>query len=181
DFDGQGLSLGLLQWNIGTGSLQPLLQELDDATLDSVFGSDAAAVRAMLGESRTVQLAWARSLNNESNKIIEPWAGYFGKLAADPAFQRIQLRHVRPKLESAARHAHELGLKSERGLVLMFDCATQHGNGWLDTHRCHGCDTQTRRERIVARGATTEDDLLRAIAEVRAETTSPRWRENVRK
>src|SRR5262245_35357675 len=27
NFDGQGLSFGMLQWNIGTGSLQPLLRE----------------------------------------------------------------------------------------------------------------------------------------------------------
>jgi hypothetical protein len=182
DFDGQGLSLGLLQWNIGTGSLQPLLHELDrDAPdrIDVAFGADAGAVRAMLAEPHAVQLAWARSLNNASNRVIEPWAGHFARLAAEPAFQRIQLRHVRPKFQAAERHAHELGLTSERGLVLMFDCATQHGDGWLDTRHCHGCDTQTRRRRIAAHGAATEADLLRAIAEVRAETTSARWREDV--
>lgn len=28
DFDGMGLSLGVLQWNIGTGSLQPIIKEV---------------------------------------------------------------------------------------------------------------------------------------------------------
>src|SRR5512137_2315949 len=28
DFDGQGMSLGVLQWNFGQGSLQPLLREM---------------------------------------------------------------------------------------------------------------------------------------------------------
>lgn len=28
DFDGQGISFGVLQWNFGQGSLQPLLQEM---------------------------------------------------------------------------------------------------------------------------------------------------------
>jgi hypothetical protein len=28
NFDGMGISLGVLQWNIGSGSLQPLLKEL---------------------------------------------------------------------------------------------------------------------------------------------------------
>ena len=28
DFDGQGISFGVLQWNFGQGSLQPLLREI---------------------------------------------------------------------------------------------------------------------------------------------------------
>ena len=30
DFDGQGISFGALQWNLGRGTLQPLLKAMDD-------------------------------------------------------------------------------------------------------------------------------------------------------
>src|SRR6185312_11608159 len=43
DFDGQGVSLGVLQWNIGSGSLQPIVRRVGQpavmATM-SRFGRD---------------------------------------------------------------------------------------------------------------------------------------------
>src|SRR6185369_15628581 len=55
NFEGQGLSFGLLQWNIGTGSLQPLLNEFarDHAQhFDAIFGTDAARLRQVLAQTR---------------------------------------------------------------------------------------------------------------------------------
>lgn len=190
NFDGQGLSFGLLQWNIGTGSLQPLLHELDQtapAQLDAAFGAEAPALRAMLAQTPAQQLAFARGINDAHNRIVEPWRSHFGALAADPAFQQIEIAHVLPKLHSAEARARELCLTTERGLALMFDCATQGGDGWLDNTHCHGCATQTRRQRIAARraqlagqGPIAERDVLRAVAEIRAATSLPRFQADVR-
>src|SRR5215204_405671 len=70
--------------------------------------------------------------------IQERWASYFRRLGEDPPFQRIQLRHVRPRMNTAADYARQFGLRSERGLAFMFDVVTQHGGGWLDSRRCQG-------------------------------------------
>jgi hypothetical protein len=194
DFDGQGLSLGLLQWNIGTGSLQPLLKEFAQGhpqRFDAIFGTDAARLRQVLGQPRAEQLAWVRSINDYANpkspRIKEPWASYFRQLAQEPAFRQIQLKHVRPQMKSATDYARRLGLRSERGLALMFDVVTQHGGGWLDSKRCHTCGTQTRRARIEQRrselerqaGSPSEKQLLGLITNVIAETIGPRWRQDV--
>src|SRR5713226_9197492 len=67
DFDGQGISFGVLQWNLGQGSLQPLLREMDHAQpeiLKQIFDEQYAELQAMLGASRDEQLTWARSIQN---------------------------------------------------------------------------------------------------------------------
>jgi len=43
DFDGMGISLGVLQWNIGMGSLQPLVKNVGRAAVVDtmpVFGGE---------------------------------------------------------------------------------------------------------------------------------------------
>ena len=49
--DGQGLSLGYLQWCIGEGTLQPLLNRMDseyNSEMVSIFGANYTSVHAML-------------------------------------------------------------------------------------------------------------------------------------
>src|SRR5262245_6138993 len=51
NFDGQGLSFGLMNWNFGTGSLQPLLKEFLSKHPDrfrAAFGADAERIRQLL-------------------------------------------------------------------------------------------------------------------------------------
>ncbi len=191
NFDGQGLSFGMLQWNIGTGSLQPLLNEFarDHAQhFDAIFGTDAARLRQVLTQNRDEQMRFIGSINDSRNHIIEPWAGYFRALADEPTFQQIQIAQVRPRMRAAERYARQFGLRSERGLAFMFDVVTAHGGGWLDNRRCHGCNNQTRHARIDARRAELEQQqghpsderqLLEIIANVLADTVNPRWRNNV--
>ena len=51
DFDGQGISFGVLQWNFGQGSLQPLLKEMVTQHAEvakSVFGEHLDALEEAL-------------------------------------------------------------------------------------------------------------------------------------
>jgi hypothetical protein len=189
DFDRMGLSFGLLQWNIGSGSLQPLLREFARShpeRLAAIFGSAAPALQQMLEQPRPQQLAWARGINDYSNprrpQIRAPWAGYFRQLADEPAFQAIQLRHVRPRMQRAAHYAREFGLHSERGLALMFDLVTQHGAAWPRVRERQELIQQRRAafEQQMGR-APGEHELLAIIAEVVIDTVAPRWREAVRR
>jgi hypothetical protein len=59
DFDGQGLSLGALQWNLGQGSLQPLLKEMGKKhpkILKEIFDEHYPSLRVMLKAERQEQL-----------------------------------------------------------------------------------------------------------------------------
>lgn len=184
NFDGQGLSFGLLQWNVGSGSLFPLLEEFAQRhpdRFDAVFGAQAAQLRDVLRRGRNdraARMRWAVSINDSRNRIVEPWRSAFGRLEADPAFQAIQLRHVRRRFEAAARYARRYGLRSERGFALMFDVVTQQGPAGLDVH---GRSERIRRGIERLGPSPSETAILEVIANVVADTSLRRWRENVRR
>jgi hypothetical protein len=185
NFGGMGLSFGLLQWNIGSGSLQPLLLEFArnyPQRFEAIFGLHTAQLRQILRQPRAEQLRFAQSINNAQNRIIEPWVGYFGQLAQDPAFQRIQIRHARQRLNVAAGYARQFGLRSERALALMFDNVTQNGPAWLQrSNRAHLIEQRRAElERQFGR-RLTEREVLEIIANVVADTVRPEYREYVRR
>ncbi|MCX6382238.1 MAG: peptidoglycan-binding domain-containing protein [Armatimonadetes bacterium] len=95
DFDGQGISFGVLQWNFGQGSLPPLLIEMDTKhsnTLRNVFGSNYTTFQSIIRASKTQQMAWARSIQIK-NRLNEPWRSQFKALGATDDVSRIRRVH----------------------------------------------------------------------------------------
>ena len=204
NFDGYGISFGLVNWNIGTGSLQPLLRDFaasEPARWQAVFGPDASSFAATItpksAQAVKDQLRFAVEQMNTRRtvkgktiwSVKEPWVTYFKRLSEDPAFQRIQVRYVRRLLDRARYFCEYFGLKSEMAFAFMFDAVSSHGPWWLEKKSNDG--VQKRREllrpRLAALGAkygkggVPEAVLLLAIADVLAETSSERWRDNVRR
>jgi len=194
NFDGQGLSFGLVNWNIGTGSLQPLLRAFaaeQPARWNAIFGPHAATFLSVIAPSGAAAVAkQLRFVIDEMNvsrvvkgrttwSIKEPWSTYFKRLSEDTEFQRIQVRHVRGLLDRARYFCEYFGLKSERAFAFMFDAVASHGKWWL-TKKFNG--VEKRRELLRARihGGIPEAELLLAIADVLAETSLARWRDHVR-
>jgi hypothetical protein len=94
DFDGQGISFGVLQWNLGQGSLQPLLRKIIKAEpeiVESIFAQNYEELNSMLAASKSKQLAWARSIQNLEHILNEPWNGHFKTLGRQPLFQDVQV------------------------------------------------------------------------------------------
>ena len=202
DFDGQGISFGLVNWNIGTGSLQPLLRDFaseQPVRWKTVFGPDAATFWALIApkgrEAVAAQLRFAKEQMNVSRivkgkrkwLVTEPWLTYFTRLSEDTEFQRVQVRYVRHLLDRARYFCEYFGLTSEMSFAFMFDAVSSHGKGWL-TKKWNG--VEKRRVQLRARLATLEaaygkgmipeSELLLAIADVLADTSLDRWREKVR-
>jgi hypothetical protein len=96
DFDGQGISFGVLQWNIGQGTLQTLLAQMDQNHADilgQIFGANYSTFVAVLGESRDEQLVWARSIQDPiKHALFEPWQGQFKTLGRRSRNSRISRR-----------------------------------------------------------------------------------------
>ena len=203
NFDGQGLSFGLVNWTIGTGSLQPLLRDFaaeEPARWAKAFGRDAARFLAVITpKDKASQAAQLRFAIDEMNdwrivsgkrkwSVKEPWVTYFKSLSEDSAFQRIQVRHVRQLLDRARYFCEYFGLKSERAFAFMFDAVSSHGQWWLTKRFANG--VQKRRELLRTRltaleathgkGKVPEGDLLLAIADVLADTSASRWSDKVR-
>ncbi len=182
DFDGQGLSFGVLQWNLGQGSLQPLLAEIDctqPALTGRIFDTHYAEFQAMLGLDRDDQLLWARSIQDRATfRLVEPWAGMFKTLGRAREFQSIETTYAQQLYQDATVLCGLYGVSSERAVALMFDIKVQ--NGSINTV----VQAQIQRDVAGLDAALQGDDLevarLQIIANRRAEAANPQWVEDVR-
>jgi len=197
NFDGQGLSFGLVNWTIGTGSLQPLLRDFATESPDrwsTVFGPDAARFRQLISrkdktaikDQHTFAVKEMNSCTMRKGKpvwaIREPWFGYFNRLSEDLAFQAIQIRYVRKLLARADYFCHEYKLRSEQAFAFMFDAVSSHGQWWPNKKNRRALVDQ-RLKALATRygeGKVPESETLLAIADVLGTTSAPRWAHKAR-
>lgn len=202
NFDGQGLSFGLVNWTIGTGSLQPLLRDFAREQSDrwtAIFGSDAQRFHDLImPEDSAAKKAQHRFAIEEMNeqvvikgrkrwRIKQPWHDYFLKLSEDSAFRRIQIRYVGRLFKRAAYYCRLFKLKSERSFAFMFDAVSSHGQWWLVKKfgkvEKRNLMIEERLRRLQERygpDSVPEDEILLVIADVLGETSAPRWAAMVR-
>ena len=131
DFDGQGISFGVLQWNIGQQSLQPLLAQMigdHPQVCQSIFHEHLDTIRTLGGESAEEQLKFACSIQTPKGDVVEPWRGMLVSLGRTNEFQAIQASHASKLLDNSIALCGAYGLRSERAVALMFDIQTQNGS-----------------------------------------------------
>ena len=131
DFDGQGISFGVLQWNLGQGSLQPLLRKIIKAEpemVESIFAQNYEELNSVLAASKSEQMNWARSIQNLKHILNEPWKGHFKTLGRHPLCQDIQVESATRFFNSASALCRDFGLLSSRAAALMFDIKVQNGS-----------------------------------------------------
>lgn len=180
DFDEQGISFGACQWNLGQGSLQPLLQSMDRqhaAVIDTVFGPHAPELRAMLASPRDEQLEWARGIQSQRFAVSEPWRGFFKTLGRRDEFQAIEVEAASRLYQDAIGLCRTYGVRSERAVALLFDIKVQNGSISATTK------AQIDRDFAAIEAGdpeAVEVARLRVIANRRAEAANPRWVEDVR-
>ncbi len=180
DFDGQGMSLGVLQWNFGQGTLQPLLSQMlakHSTTMTRIFHAHLPVLRAVLNDSPTGQLQWVRSIQAPSRRLVEPWAGMFKSLGRTDQYQQIQLKAAGRLLGRARTLCASYGLGTERGVALMFDILAQNGS---ISATVEATIRQEFRGLGSLRGADREVGRMRVIAIRRAEAALPQWVADVR-
>ncbi|MDH4099803.1 MAG: peptidoglycan-binding protein [Nitrospirota bacterium] len=182
DFDGQGISFGVLQWNFGQGSLQPLLREMIDQHDDivrSIFQDHYGVLIAALQSDRDALLAFARSIQHSAKHFVfEPWKGMFKSLGRTEEFQEIQVRHAANLFNSAINLCAEYGLTSQRAAALMFDIKVQ--NGSISNQVKHVILQDFHALPANLSGGDLEVAKMRIVANRRAEAANPRWIEDVR-
>ncbi len=181
NFDKQGISFGVLQWNFGQGTLQPLLSEMITAHHDvaeMIFQDDLQTLVGVLGSTRPEQLRWAASIQDPRRfSIFEPWCGFFKALGRTPEFQTIQVEHADRIRQSADAMCRAFGVATERALALMFDICVQNGSISQATSATIHADF----DRIAAADpADVEVARLRSIANRRAEAATKAFVEDVR-
>ncbi|MBK5273472.1 MAG: peptidoglycan-binding protein [Desulfuromonadales bacterium] len=182
DFDGQGISFGVLQWNFGQGSLQPLLKRFCSDYPEmarAVFHDSLEQLQTVLSDGKSDQMAFARSIQDLKRKTInEPWRGMFKALGRTDEFQRIQLDAANTLCKAARQLCSDYGLWSERAVALMFDIKTQNGSiGNIVQGRI--LDDYMKLPGTLS-DEMREEARLRIIANRRAEAAKAAWIEDVR-
>jgi hypothetical protein len=181
DFDGQGISFGVLQWNLGQGSLQPLLQTMDKThpeLVELIFGQNYADFKAMLKAPKSMQLEWAHSIQNLKHVPIEPWKGQLKTLGRQQVFQDIQVQFAKRLFTQAIGLCSDFGLFSNRAAALMFDITVQNGS-ISDLVKAQIKAEFGRMDPGMSSGQV-EVERLRIIANRRAADARPEWVEDVR-
>ena len=182
DFDGQGLSYGALQFNLGQRTLQLLLRDVDErdpGLLDEIFDRQAAPLRAMLASTDLdSQLAFARSIQTPGFRVHEPWRGMFVALGRTRACQEAQLDQASQFVDRARRLCVRFGVGSPRALALMFDIIVQ--NGSISSPVAAQIDQDIARIDPRLSPADQERERLCIVANRRAEAANARWVEDVR-
>lgn len=131
NFDGAGLTWGIIGFTLKHGEIQKILLEVDSrspASVDECFGDRAHAIRDLLVASAAKQQQWADSVTTPNGLLAEPWRTAFRLLGTRPAVQAIQQRmaiedYYLPALTTAQRW----NLTTELGMALCFDIHVQNG------------------------------------------------------
>jgi hypothetical protein len=152
DFDGAGLTWGIIGFTLSNGELSNLLGEINTRLPDQLtraFGHDAATLMQNIGpaSSPAQRMAFAKSVSGPAPqfRVAEPWRSGFASLGAQREIQRLQIERARTKYWTsiAMRDAHDLGLEEELDLLLLFDVAVQNG-GMQSKGRLQAATTQIK-------------------------------------
>lgn len=181
NFDGQGLSFGVLQWNFGQGTLQKLLTQMNEkypAIVKEVFGHYYPALVQVMSMKPPAAIKWAIARQNAKRRLKEPWKTMFWKLGMKKACQEVQTKRVRRRFKRAMNRCARYRLISERAVALMFDINVQNGSIPSKTRVKIEADFKTLP--LVLSPKAREEEKLMIIANRRAEAAKPRFIEDVR-
>jgi len=182
DFDGQGISFGVLQWNFGQGSLQPLLKRMFTEYPERsrlIFQDRFETIFSKLSGEKAELMAFARSIQHPTRHFLhEPWRGMFKSLGRSDEFQRIETDAANTLYKAARRLCADYGLWSERAVALMFDIKVQNGS---INEAVKGQIVADFEKLSPALGEEEKEvERMRIVANRRAEAAKAQWREDVR-
>lgn len=167
NFDGVGLSLGFLQWNLGTGSLQnvllrPFIEHYGSIDELGIFPGPIDFVAKMNGKD-AVHWATTTCLYGKDFKTVKgPWARAFQKWLVLPEMiliQRAGIKGIGNKAEELART--DLLSASLRAFCFAFDVITQ--NGSMKGVKLQRPDVDQALKHVDNDGGTSRDVWRKAI------------------
>jgi hypothetical protein len=182
DFDDQGISFGVLQWNFGQGSLQPLLNDMIQnykSVIEAIFHENFNILINALNSDKDELMTFARSIQHPTKHFIyEPWQGMFKALGRTNDFQNIQVNHSQTLFAKAKDLCNQYGLLSDRAKALMFDIKVQNGSikDWVKSQILSDFERLPSTLQL----NNLEVEKMKIIANRRAEAAKPKWVEDVR-
>lgn len=176
NFDGAGLTWGIIGFTLSNREIQGILKETDDTvpgTLDRVMGPLASQWRSITAKPLAEQIAWAESISAGPQRTGVPpdWKAAFARLGEESIVRRLQLQRAYDNyFVPAADTAKRLGISSELGIALCFDIHVQNGKSRIKAvNELAGKPSQP-----------IELEQRKALANAVADYASATWREDVR-
>lgn len=176
NFDGAGLTWGLVGFTLKFGMVQQILKEIHKKhreLFEKAFGELAPRIEKLAKESLERQMLFADEISVPPRKtsISALWQQGFEALGALPEVQAIQMQVAEAEyLAPAIATWKSLGLKSEQSLALCLDIQVQNG----------GVKSTTRAEVRAAVDAKKPELAVRKLLATRvADSAKPRWRDDV--
>jgi hypothetical protein len=117
NFDGAGLTWGIIGFTAANGEISSLLEEIQAKfpdLLNQALGHDTAELLEKLGPnaSRDTWMYFVNSVSGPKFRVAEPWRSGFDNLGRQREVQRLQVERARAKYWTAIalRDAGDLGL-----------------------------------------------------------------------
>ena len=158
-----GISMGIVRWNLRDGTLQRLLARFENRTgrLIRFFGPDYDRLMGLIALRQSPAQRNRAVAAAAAERLADRWRGRLLSLFSDATFDSMIMQDVRGQLAASKGAARRLGLWTVRGLTLMFDIAAREGL------------SPAKLERFAARlrhfegtkGALSEQEKLVAIAD----------------
>ena len=132
NWDGAGLSHGVLQYNFKTGSLQPLWNHMNNNHLDlcfEIFGAKHFEWEYYINADFAQQTTWCNEITDPNNKhqTLQPWKDMFMQLGTSEPSIAKQIEMTSHWRTNAEKWFFNLGLYSRRGYALLWDISVQMG------------------------------------------------------
>ena len=131
NFDGQGLSVGFFQWNLGQGTLQPMLKKYvnkhsDNAKATLGKSKYNAIVNMLSLGSKSAQVQWAAKTINNGKKLKDDWKKALVAMCKTKEFQKIEQEAAQNWINQGKAMYKRYRLKTVRSLALCIDIAVQN-------------------------------------------------------
>jgi hypothetical protein len=182
NFDGQGISFGVLQWNLGQETLQPLLKvaySRHKCLMEDIFQGQLKQLVSILDAPGYKGVEFAGTIQHSiKHFILEPWRGMFKALGRSLEFQQIEVEYAQDIFQKALKMCKDYLLWSERSVALMFDICVQNGSIPISIKPKILADYSLLRD--VKDENALEIAKMGIIIDRRLEKVNLRWREDVR-
>ena len=140
DFDHMGISCGILQWNIGQGSLQPLVKQCGSATVLNYMPTFGNELWTACHSSKVQGLQIVRNWQPNGNlkpPVLKELRALFGSPEMIEQQIAVATQVGKTSMQLASKWANELrgGDPTLKEFCLFFDFVTQNGGMkqvWLD-------------------------------------------------
>jgi putative peptidoglycan binding protein len=176
NFDGQGITWGVVGFTWKNGELQGILGEVQrqhPIIFSRAFGALENQMLGILALPRPAQMDFARSISIDNGERIQPqWAAAFKALGEAAEVQDIENTHAQHYWDAGLNLAKSFTLESEAGLALSFDIAVQN--------TVSDAMVAEIRQKI-DNGGMSEPDKMQIVAHVVADHANPHFFNDVLK